>query len=387
MVERIAELVREKKIDGIADLRDESDRDGYRVVIELKRDAERDVVLEPALPLHAAAIVFRRQHGGARRRPPAGDDAEGYAHRLHRLPRRGGVAAHQVPARQGARPRPCAGRARHRGRQYRRGDRADPRGQGRERGARSADGARMAGQGHGLDGDADRRSAPQGVGQGHDETVGRAGQSDPRSAPATADRARPRRDQGRARQARRRDRRLSRHPALARAHPGDHQERTRRGEKGFRHAAPHRHHRSGSRGRGRGPDPARGHGRHRLASRLHQARAALHLSRAEARRQRPRRHAGARGGFRLAAVRRLHAHAGAVLLLARPGLQGEGLAAAAGGAAGARQGADQHPAARSGRDHHLDHAAARGREDLGRARRHVRHHQGQCAAQQAVGFR
>ncbi len=45
MVERIAELVREKKIDGVADLRDESDRDGYRVVIELKRDAERDVVL------------------------------------------------------------------------------------------------------------------------------------------------------------------------------------------------------------------------------------------------------------------------------------------------------------------------------------------------------
>ncbi len=45
MVERIAELVRDKKIDGIADLRDESDRDGYRVVIELKRDAEREVVL------------------------------------------------------------------------------------------------------------------------------------------------------------------------------------------------------------------------------------------------------------------------------------------------------------------------------------------------------
>ena len=45
MVERIAELVREKRIDGVADLRDESDRDGYRVVVELKRDAERDVVL------------------------------------------------------------------------------------------------------------------------------------------------------------------------------------------------------------------------------------------------------------------------------------------------------------------------------------------------------
>jgi DNA gyrase subunit A len=45
MVERIAELVRDKKIEGISDLRDESDRDGYRVVVELKRDATPDVVL------------------------------------------------------------------------------------------------------------------------------------------------------------------------------------------------------------------------------------------------------------------------------------------------------------------------------------------------------
>jgi DNA gyrase subunit A len=45
MVERIAELVREKKIEGVADLRDESDRDGFRVVIELKREAMADVVL------------------------------------------------------------------------------------------------------------------------------------------------------------------------------------------------------------------------------------------------------------------------------------------------------------------------------------------------------
>jgi DNA gyrase subunit A len=45
MVERIAELVKDKKIDGVADMRDESDRDGYRVVIELRRDAVPDVVL------------------------------------------------------------------------------------------------------------------------------------------------------------------------------------------------------------------------------------------------------------------------------------------------------------------------------------------------------
>jgi DNA gyrase subunit A len=45
MVERIGELVREKKIEGISALRDESDRDGYRVVIEMRRDAVPDVVL------------------------------------------------------------------------------------------------------------------------------------------------------------------------------------------------------------------------------------------------------------------------------------------------------------------------------------------------------
>ncbi|KKB12057.1 DNA gyrase subunit A [Devosia geojensis] len=45
MVERIAELVREKRIEGIADLRDESDRSGMRVVVEIKRDAVPDVVL------------------------------------------------------------------------------------------------------------------------------------------------------------------------------------------------------------------------------------------------------------------------------------------------------------------------------------------------------
>ncbi len=45
MVEKIAELVREKRIEGISTLRDESDRDGVRVVLELKRDAVTDVVL------------------------------------------------------------------------------------------------------------------------------------------------------------------------------------------------------------------------------------------------------------------------------------------------------------------------------------------------------
>ncbi|HRE61388.1 MAG TPA: DNA gyrase subunit A [Micropepsaceae bacterium] len=45
MIEKIAELVRDKRVEGIADLRDESDRDGVRVVIELKRDAMAEIVL------------------------------------------------------------------------------------------------------------------------------------------------------------------------------------------------------------------------------------------------------------------------------------------------------------------------------------------------------
>jgi DNA gyrase subunit A len=45
LIERIAELVNDKKLEGIADIRDESDRDGMRVVIELRRDAYPQVVL------------------------------------------------------------------------------------------------------------------------------------------------------------------------------------------------------------------------------------------------------------------------------------------------------------------------------------------------------
>ena len=45
LIERIADLVNDKKLDGISDIRDESDRDGMRIVIELKRDAYPQVVL------------------------------------------------------------------------------------------------------------------------------------------------------------------------------------------------------------------------------------------------------------------------------------------------------------------------------------------------------
>ncbi|MBI1239461.1 MAG: DNA gyrase subunit A [Alphaproteobacteria bacterium] len=58
MIERIAEQVRDKKIEGIADLRDESDRQGIRVVVELKRDAMADVVLNQLYRYSALQTSF-----------------------------------------------------------------------------------------------------------------------------------------------------------------------------------------------------------------------------------------------------------------------------------------------------------------------------------------
>jgi DNA gyrase subunit A len=58
MIERIAELVREKKIEGVSDLRDESNREGVRVVIELRRDAVADVVLNQLYRFSAMQSTF-----------------------------------------------------------------------------------------------------------------------------------------------------------------------------------------------------------------------------------------------------------------------------------------------------------------------------------------
>ena len=58
MIERMAELVREKKLEGISDIRDESDRHGMRVVIELKRDAMADIVLNQLYRFTALQSTF-----------------------------------------------------------------------------------------------------------------------------------------------------------------------------------------------------------------------------------------------------------------------------------------------------------------------------------------
>ncbi len=58
LIERISELVRDKRVEGIHELRDESDRHGVRVVIELKRDAMSDVVLNQLWHYTPLQIVF-----------------------------------------------------------------------------------------------------------------------------------------------------------------------------------------------------------------------------------------------------------------------------------------------------------------------------------------
>ena len=64
--ERIAELVQEKKLDGISDIRDESNREGMRLVVELKRDAVPQVVLNKLFKLtpmqSSFGIINGRRH-------------------------------------------------------------------------------------------------------------------------------------------------------------------------------------------------------------------------------------------------------------------------------------------------------------------------------------
>jgi len=58
MIERIAELVRAGSIDGISNIRDESDRDGLRVVIEMKRDGQPAITLNQLSSIHKCKLLL-----------------------------------------------------------------------------------------------------------------------------------------------------------------------------------------------------------------------------------------------------------------------------------------------------------------------------------------
>ncbi len=106
LLERIAELVHEKKLEGISEIRDESDKSGMRMVIELKRGEVPEVVLnnlykqtqlQDTFGINMVALV----DGQPRLLQPEAD-----ARRVPRAPARGGDAAHRVRVAQGARARP-----------------------------------------------------------------------------------------------------------------------------------------------------------------------------------------------------------------------------------------------------------------------------------------
>ena len=184
LIRKIAELVHEKKITEISDLRDETDRKGMRIVIELKRGVIPKVVLnklykhtamQTTFGVNAVALV-----DNVPRTLPLRSIIHNYVqHQREVIVRRSKYRAAQARGAQ-AHPRGPA----HRARQPRRGDRADP-----------------------------RRARPRRRPRRPDRAV-RAhlhpGPGDPRAAPAAADRARERRDPARARRHRRADRRAAR---------------------------------------------------------------------------------------------------------------------------------------------------------------------------------
>ena len=360
LIERIAELVKEKKIEGISDLRDESDRDGMRIVIELKREAVADVVLNQ-LWRHTAlqssfAVNMIALNGGRPELLTLADVLRAFVDFRETVVTRR-TKFRLAKARDNAHLQVGLAIAVANIDEVIRLIRSSP-------DAAAAREALMARDWPAKD------MAPL------VELI-----ADPRHKLSHDGTIRLSEAQARAIL----DLRLQRLTALGREEIAEalnklaaeiaeyleilrlarktvrhHQGRDAGGEGGLRHAAPHADRRRRRRGGGRRPHRPRGHGGDGLARRLHQARAAFDLSRAAARRQGPLRHADEGRRFRLAPVRRQYAYAGAVLLLARQGLQGKGLAAAAGGAAGARQGAGQHAAAGDGRAHHHHHAAARG---------------------------
>ena len=127
LLEKIADLVKEKRIDGIADLRDESDRDGMRIYVEIKRDAQPAQGAEQPVQAHADAAGVQHELPGPRRRPAADAVAQERPPALHRPSPRDRPPADRVRPRQGPGPGPHPRGPEDRPRPPRRGDQDDPR--------------------------------------------------------------------------------------------------------------------------------------------------------------------------------------------------------------------------------------------------------------------
>ena len=101
LIERIAELVNEKMIDDIGDVRDESDRDGMRIVIELKRGAQPEIILNQLYKHTQMQESFSHDLPGRRQRTAEGMGLDRGDQALHRSPHGRCAASHGLPAAQG----------------------------------------------------------------------------------------------------------------------------------------------------------------------------------------------------------------------------------------------------------------------------------------------
>ena len=280
VIERIAELVQDKKIEGISDVRDESDRDGMRIVIELKRGEQPEVILNnlykhTQLQETFGMIMLAIVHGQPRTLPLIDALQLFIDHRVNVVRRRTEYDLRKAQERA-----------------------------------------------HILEGFLKALSQLDAIIKliraSKTPAEARAGlmtrfEFTERQAQAILEMQLQRltaleRDkiQAGVRRAAEEDRRVPGNPGQRQGAEEGHRQRAEGNPERLRRRAAHGDHRAAGRDQAGGPDRRPGRGHHRLPFRLHQAHAAQHLSPAGARRQGPAGHEDARGGLRRKPLHRLH---------------------------------------------------------------------------------
>ncbi len=209
LVEKIAEAAKDKRIEGVSDIRDESNREGVRIVIDLKRDATPDVVLNQLWRHTPAQSSLPGEHARDPRRQARDADAARLHRGVHPLPRGSDHASLEVRAAQGPRTRPHLARSRRRRHQPRRSGEADPQLGEPRRSSRKAARPRMGRRPDPTLHPAGRSGRAAGRRRGL-QAVRSPGEGDPRASPPPSHGTWPRRDRERARRPRQEHRRIAR---------------------------------------------------------------------------------------------------------------------------------------------------------------------------------
>ena len=394
LLERIAELVTEKKLEGVSDIRDESDRSGMRVVIELKRAEIPEVVLNnlfkqtqlqdtfginmvalvdgqprllsvkeliEAFISHRREVTTRRTVYDLRKARERGHVLEGLAVALSNVDEVIALikkAATPADAKRELMSRswrsPLVGEMLHK---------ATPQ-QFRPEGLPESFG--MQDDGYHLSDERARYYWQDGI--------------DPRAAAAAADRPRAGQDPRRVPRGDREHRRPARHPRQAQPHHGDHRRGAEEDKGGIRRCAAQRDRYRRRGHRDRGPDCAAGHGGHLFARRLCQVAAACRLPRPAPRRPRQDGHHDEGGRLHRAPVRRAFARSPAVLLEPRQAVLAQGVRSARRQPLQPRQADRQHVPAGGRREDHRGGAGQGVRREPLRVHGHLAGHGEEDAA-------